>query len=192
MSVPGPPAGWYPHPSNVTIELYWDGTAWDGQQRPLAPPTLSAVPAHAVQEILHPHQWFVAQASQPDAKLQPFPSNELPSGAVYNDETFSALPLPKRGRVPLDCVWSTIAYPGEPPRARGREVPDRLQSIGQLQGLHETQILAVAGPPNSRMAVGPLTSMDWAKFSFLGRSWSVGLLFDRYGVCAGVSGEIGF
>lgn len=34
----GPPAGWYPSQSDPTTQVYWDGSAWTGQTRPVATP----------------------------------------------------------------------------------------------------------------------------------------------------------
>jgi hypothetical protein len=37
----GPPAGWYPDPSQTNTQRYWDGRSWTEQRAPLAPPKRS-------------------------------------------------------------------------------------------------------------------------------------------------------
>jgi hypothetical protein len=34
----GPPAGWYPDPSQTATQRYWDGRSWTEQRAPLAEP----------------------------------------------------------------------------------------------------------------------------------------------------------
>lgn len=40
----GPPAGWYPHPSMVGTQRYWDGSGWTDHVAPASPPAAPQTP----------------------------------------------------------------------------------------------------------------------------------------------------
>lgn len=99
-------------------------------------------------------------------------------------------PLPGQ-EVPVDCVWSGIPYPGPLPGDAFRgNIPQRLVRAGVLQGRMRSEIEKLIGSPQSASATGDGgTLLQWMSTSAWGQSWHYGLLFDAYGVCAGISHE---
>jgi hypothetical protein len=83
----------------------------------------------------------------------------------------------------------TEQYYEPPPRrdifAAARELQRSFQSLGNMIGKTDTQIIAVAGPPNSRSTLaGGRTLLQWQSTGY-----HIALQFDADGKCLGITHE---
>lgn len=178
-----PDAGWYLDDADPALETYWDGERWTGHRRKVAQPATEVESARAG-DIRVP---VGTRADiSPTSELI-----ELQGDMVVSTEPFVATP-PPTGLVPMDCVWSVVAYPGPPPAGPFKDAKVALQTVRVLQARTFDELVRAAGPPSVRTAGADGRFVGvWQKVGLFSGIWSVGLLFDRYGVCMGISSEVG-
>lgn len=111
---------------------------------------------------------------------------DVPAAPTY---TFDASTPPEPGdRVPPDCVWSRVPYPGPLPRgARSWLRVSRVMSIDPV-ARPKNQLIWVLGEPSARSQHPDGTfTLQWQKITpAKGNSYHIVLSFDRYGVCESV------
>ncbi|UZF54646.1 hypothetical protein LH935_18120 [Gordonia polyisoprenivorans] len=121
---------------------------------------------------------------EPPANFVPYAADVAPPAA--RGYTFDTSTPPQPGdRVPPDCVWSQIPYPGPLPRgARSLLRVSRVMSIDPV-ARPVNQLTWVLGDPTARTEHpdGSFT-LQWQKMTpAKGSSYHIVLSFDRYGVC---------
>lgn len=92
-------------------------------------------------------------------------------------------PEPDDGFAPL------FPYPGPVPKeARRGNVSQRLVKLGNVKGRPRDEIVGLLGPPTSISSTGDGGELlQWQKISAYSGSWHYALIFDRHGVCGGIT-----
>ena len=79
-------------------------------------------------------------------------------------------------------------HPGTMPTISAMTLQNKFVQMGTLAGRTQEEIISVVGSPNTTSSPGPgLTLMQWIRVgSFVG-SFHIALIFDKNGVCGGVT-----
>lgn len=104
---------------------------------------------------------------------------------------FDATRPPQPGQaVPIDSVWAEHPYPGPPPAKLRGSAPQKLVQLGALRGRPLQEIQAILGAASSSSSAGDgMTLLQWQKITAYSGSYHYAMIFDRYGVCAGLTHE---
>lgn len=179
-----PEAGWYKN-SDGALQ-WWDGAKWG----PTAP-TQNRTESTAKED--EQYRWVpmgsLASSSDDGALMARIEKaiERIPSVRFSSDQ----IPQPGQ-KVPADCAWAFIAYPGPLPQAafRGSKINKKFVSIGNLSGRTFQELIAAVGGPTLTMALpNGGSSSAWQEGGFLSM-WQISLTFDPYGVCIGVGSEL--
>ena len=92
--------------------------------------------------------------------------------------------------VPLNCAWAFIKHPGpiSEEAVYASSINKKFVGMGMLAGRTYSEIVAIAGPPMTKVAHTGGTNAVWGHTGFLS-VWQIALNFDPYGVCIGVYSE---
>lgn len=90
---------------------------------------------------------------------------------------------------PADGFAAEFPYPRPVPNtARRGNVSQRLARLGNVRGRPRDEIVALLGPPNSISSTGDGGELlQWQKISAYSGSWHYALIFDRHGICGGIT-----
>lgn len=145
-------------------------------------------------EMLAANERYVPAGSQADAVMTVVEvDSELAQSFRARGPFDSSVPPKADVLVPADCVWAAKLHPGPMPHGtQSGNLKTRVRSLGPVQGRMLREFVDAFGAPAANL-VRPdgLRSISWSGGSLFGGFWSVGYIFDRYNVCAGISGSTG-
>ena len=83
---------------------------------------------------------------------------------------------------------SRFPHPGDMPLISAFTLQNKFAQIGNIQGRTTEEIIAAVGRPNSvSNADGGTTIMQWIKASAFTGGFHIALIFDRNGICGGIT-----
>lgn len=138
----------------------------------------------------------VPHPAGPHDRTPPQPTEPPPGFVTYGSQqspepAFDTSRPPNPGDpVPSDCVWASVRHPGHmPTRATFGNLAKRMRVMGDPTGRTKGEIIAALGAPDSRSSVGADGGflLQWQQTSNYSYNSHFALLFDRYGVCAGIT-----